>query len=142
MLRRSAYFLRCPACCAPHSIHNGTGERHRESVVQSIAANLDGWTREVKRETAVYHTLNKLSMDVTRKVLVAEAWVPTKAKAQVQEALQAAAQRSSASVSFNPHPPPAGLPLLFFLGFSGLDDVILLYTLHPNPAHVPSPFQN
>ena len=76
-----------------------TGERHRESVVQSIAANLEGWTREVKRETAVYHTLNKLSVDVTRKVLVAEAWVPTAARAQVQEALQTAAQRSSASVS-------------------------------------------
>ncbi|KAK9862645.1 hypothetical protein WJX84_005113 [Apatococcus fuscideae] len=74
------------------------GERHRESVLQSIAANLEGWTREVKRETAVYHTLNKLSMDVTRKVLVAEAWVPTNAKARVQEALQSAAQRSSASV--------------------------------------------
>ena len=67
--------------------------------MQSIAANLEGWTREVKRETAVYHTLNKLSMDVTRKVLVAEAWVPTNAKARVQEALQSAAQRSSASVS-------------------------------------------
>ena len=75
--------------------------------MQSIAANLEGWTREVKRETAVYHTLNKLSMDVTRKVLVAEAWVPTNAKARVQEALQSAAQRSSASVSLSP---PSWLP--------------------------------
>ena len=80
----------------------GAGERHRESVLQSIAANLEGWTLEVKRETAVYHTLNKLSMDVTRKVLVAEAWVPVNAKSRVQSALQSAAQRSSASVQILP----------------------------------------
>lgn len=45
-----------------------TGERHRESVLQNIAANLDGWTVQTKQETAIYHTLNKLSVDTSRKV--------------------------------------------------------------------------
>ncbi len=33
-----------------------------------MAVNLEAWTVQVKHEKAVYHTLNKLSVDVTRKV--------------------------------------------------------------------------
>ena len=47
---------------------NFAGERHRESVLQNIAVNLDGWTAQTKQETAIYHTLNKLSVDTSRKV--------------------------------------------------------------------------
>ena len=36
-------------------------------MLQSIAASLEGWAVQVKREKAVYHTLNKFSVDVTRK---------------------------------------------------------------------------
>ena len=67
---------------------------------------------QVRREKAVYHTLNKLSVDVTRKVLVAEAWVPVAAKGRVQDALRAAAARAASPVGtvFQPlvtyEPPP------------------------------------
>ncbi len=44
---------------------------------------------------AIYHTLNKCSVDVTRKVLVAEAWVPASARPRVQEALRAVADSTS-----------------------------------------------
>ena len=44
------------------------GERHRSGLLQSIAGSLEAWTLQVKREKGVYHTLNKLSVDVTRKV--------------------------------------------------------------------------
>lgn len=44
------------------------GQRQREVVLQNIAVNLEAWTVQVKHEKAVYHTLNKLSVDVTRKV--------------------------------------------------------------------------
>lgn len=60
----------------------------------------------------MYHTLNKLSVDVTRKVLVAEAWVPVECKGRVQEALMAAAARANAQMGtvFQPlltyEPPP------------------------------------
>ena len=37
-------------------------------MLQSIAASLEGWAVQVKREKAIYHTLNKFSVDVTRKV--------------------------------------------------------------------------
>ncbi len=37
-------------------------------VLKEIAFSLDDWTTLVRKEKAVYHTLNKLSMDVTSKV--------------------------------------------------------------------------
>ncbi|WIA14247.1 hypothetical protein OEZ85_002783 [Tetradesmus obliquus] len=75
------------------------GQRHREGVLQNIAFNLEQWATQVRREKAVYHTLNKLSMDTSRKVLVAEAWCPLAAKPRVHEALRQAAQASSTQVS-------------------------------------------
>lgn len=52
----------------------------------------------MRREKAIYHTLNKLSMDTSRKVLLAEAWCPLAAKPHVHEALRRAAQDSSTQV--------------------------------------------
>jgi hypothetical protein len=53
---------------------------------------------QVRREKAIYHTLNKLSMDTSRKVLLAEAWCPLATKPHVHEALRRAAQDSSTQV--------------------------------------------
>lgn len=74
------------------------GERLRENALRGAAAELEGWTRRVRREKGIYHTLNKLSIDVTRKVLMAEAWVPAKQRRRVQEALQTAAARANSPV--------------------------------------------
>ncbi|EFN56991.1 hypothetical protein CHLNCDRAFT_34870 [Chlorella variabilis] len=88
------------------------GDRLREGVLQAIALNLDAWSVQVRREKGIYHTLNKLSVDVTRKVLVAEAWVPVAAKVRVQDALRTAAARAASPVGtvFQPmityEPPP------------------------------------
>jgi V-type H+-transporting ATPase subunit a len=47
---------------------NEAGERRRDAVLKDIAINLEEWTVMVRKEKAVYHTLNKLSVDVTSKV--------------------------------------------------------------------------
>ena len=67
-------------------------------MLQAIGSSLEAWVTQVKREKAVYHVLNMCSVDVTRKVLVAEAWCPVSAKPRVQEALREAAHTTSASV--------------------------------------------
>lgn len=77
---------------------NEAAQRHREGVLQGIANSLNSWSIQVKREKSVYHHLNKLSIDVTRKCLVAEAWCPTMARGRVQEALRSAAEQASAQV--------------------------------------------
>ena len=73
-------------------------------MLQAIGASLEAWVSQVKREKATYHVLNMCSVDVTRKVLVAEAWCPVSAKPRVQEALREAAHHTSASVSLIPNP--------------------------------------
>lgn len=78
---------------------NEAGERRRDQVLKEIALSLDEWTVMVRKEKAVYHTMNKLSVDVTSKVLIAEAWVPTYAMQQVQDVLHNTGQLSSTQLS-------------------------------------------
>ncbi|RMZ53545.1 hypothetical protein APUTEX25_003367 [Auxenochlorella protothecoides] len=88
------------------------GTRARGAVLSSLAQRLDAWGVQVRREKGVYHTLNKLSVDVTRKVLVAEAWVPVASRPRVHDALRAAAAAAHSPVGtvFQPvvtyDPPP------------------------------------
>ncbi len=58
------------------------GERQRDTVLQSIALNLESWSIQVKREKGVYYTLNKFSVDVTRKVHAMHAVNPTTTNCQ------------------------------------------------------------
>ncbi|KAI3726780.1 hypothetical protein L1987_66586 [Smallanthus sonchifolius] len=52
------------------------GQHHWSSVVQSISLQFEQWKNMVKKEKSIYHTLNMLSFDVTKKCLVAEGWCP------------------------------------------------------------------
>lgn len=74
------------------------GILHWSSVVQSIANQFDQWNNLVKKEKSIYHTLNTLSFDVTKKCLVAEGWCPVFATSQIQNALQKATIDSNSQV--------------------------------------------
>ncbi|XXG54968.1 hypothetical protein AAC387_Pa03g2721 [Persea americana] len=66
------------------------GIRHRNNALASIGSHLLKWTIMVRKEKAVYDTLNMLNFDVTKKCLVGEGWCPSFAEPQIQEALQRA----------------------------------------------------
>ncbi|CAB0014648.1 unnamed protein product [Nesidiocoris tenuis] len=51
---------------------------HRQRVLISVARELMSWTVQVRKMKAIYHTMNMFNMDVTKKCLIAECWVPTK----------------------------------------------------------------
>lgn len=74
------------------------GNRHRDNILSSIASDIELWASMVKKEKAVNHTLNMLSIDVTRKCLVAEGWCPVSAEPQIQDALERAAFDSNSQV--------------------------------------------
>ncbi|KAJ9178183.1 hypothetical protein P3X46_010088 [Hevea brasiliensis] len=74
------------------------GIRHRNKALASIGYQLTKWMNMVKREKAVYDTLNMLNFDVTKKCLVGEGWCPSFAKAQIQETLQRATFDSNSQV--------------------------------------------
>ncbi|XP_022947755.1 V-type proton ATPase subunit a1-like isoform X2 [Cucurbita moschata] len=74
------------------------GIRHRNEALASMGFHLIKWMNMVRREKAVYDTLNMLNFDVTKKCLVGEGWCPIFAKSQIQEALQRATFDSSSQV--------------------------------------------
>ncbi|KAF8015569.1 hypothetical protein BT93_H1169 [Corymbia citriodora subsp. variegata] len=74
------------------------GIRHRNSALSSISLHLPKWTNLVRREKAVYDTLNMLNFDVTKKCLVGEGWCPIFAKTKIHEVLQRATYDSNSQV--------------------------------------------
>ncbi|XP_057247649.1 V-type proton ATPase subunit a1 isoform X2 [Beta vulgaris subsp. vulgaris] len=74
------------------------GIRQRNKALADVGFHLSRWMNLVRREKAVYDTLNMLNFDVTKKCLVGEGWCPISAKSQIQEALQRATFHSNSQV--------------------------------------------
>ncbi|MED6168631.1 V-type proton ATPase subunit a1 [Stylosanthes scabra] len=74
------------------------GNRHRNKALASVGDHLEKWMDMVRREKAVYDTLNMLNFDLTKKCLVGEGWCPISAQAQIHEALQRATLDSNSQV--------------------------------------------
>ncbi|XP_004291813.1 PREDICTED: V-type proton ATPase subunit a3-like [Fragaria vesca subsp. vesca] len=74
------------------------GLLHRNSLLQTIGHQYEQWNLLVKKEKSIYHTLNMLSIDVTKMCLVAEGWCPVSASLQIQNALQQATYDSNSQV--------------------------------------------
>lgn len=74
------------------------GSLQRDKLLQTIGEDYERWNILVRREKSIYHTLNMLSIDVTKKCLVAEGWSPIFAMKQIQDALQRATLDSNSQV--------------------------------------------
>ncbi|KAI7730531.1 hypothetical protein M8C21_006244 [Ambrosia artemisiifolia] len=74
------------------------GLLHRGNLLQTIGEEYERWNLLVRREKSIYHTLNMLSIDVTKKCLVAEGWSPIYATEQIQDALERATIDSNSQV--------------------------------------------
>ncbi|KAL4312531.1 hypothetical protein GQ457_01G009450 [Hibiscus cannabinus] len=71
---------------------------HQINLLQTIACHFEQWSHLVKKEKSIYHTLNMLSIDVTRKCLVAEGWCPVFATNKIQNVLQHATVDSNSQI--------------------------------------------
>ncbi|KAL3621279.1 V-type proton ATPase subunit a3 [Castilleja foliolosa] len=71
---------------------------HRGNLLQIIGEQYEQWNFLVRKEKAIYHTLNMLSIDVTKKCLVAEGWSPVFATKQLQDELHRATLDSNSQV--------------------------------------------
>lgn len=93
----------------------GAGYNHRNRALSSIQFHLIKWMNMVRREKAIYDTLNMLNFDVTKKCLVGEGWCPIFAKAKIQEALQRATYDSNSQVGiiFHEMDAPESPPTFF-----------------------------
>lgn len=115
---------------------------HSRSVLSRIAENLNEWKQAVIKEKAIYHTLNLFNNDLGRKCLIAEAWCPVSATAEIQRALQRANERSGAMVPSiltvihtHEQPPTYFKTDKFTQGFQGIVDSYGIARYHEvNPA--------
>ncbi|PYH93002.1 vacuolar ATPase 98 kDa subunit [Aspergillus ellipticus CBS 707.79] len=69
-----------------------------DAELTQIARSLAAWMIIVKKEKAVYDTLNRFSYDQARKTLIAEAWCPTNSLALIKSTLQDVNDRAGLSV--------------------------------------------
>lgn len=69
-----------------------------DAELTQIARSLAAWMIIVKKEKAVYHTLNQFSYDQARKTLIAEAWCPTNSLTLIKSTLQNVNDRAGLSV--------------------------------------------
>lgn len=60
---------------------------HRQRVLLSVAKELPAWIIMVQKMKAIYHTMNLFNMDVTKKCLIGECWVPINDLPTVRKAL-------------------------------------------------------
>ncbi|KAB0800419.1 hypothetical protein PPYR_06159 [Photinus pyralis] len=71
---------------------------HRQRVLTSVAKELQNWSVMVRKMKAIYHTLNLFNMDVTKKCLIGECWLPIKDRDIVQQALSDGSSASGSSI--------------------------------------------
>uniref|UniRef100_A0A453YNN5 V-type proton ATPase subunit a n=1 Tax=Anopheles funestus TaxID=62324 RepID=A0A453YNN5_ANOFN len=102
---------------------------HRSIVLATVAKELFSWRIMVKKMKAIYHTLNLFNMDVTKKCLIGECWVPVPDLPKVQKALSdGSAAVGSTIPSFlnvidtNEAPPTYNRTNKFTRGFQNLID--------------------
>ncbi|KAF2460579.1 vacuolar ATP synthase 98 kDa subunit [Lineolata rhizophorae] len=69
-----------------------------DAELTAIGRSLAAWMVIIKKEKAVYESLNKFSYDQARKTLIAEAWCPTNSLALVKSTLQDVNDRAGLSV--------------------------------------------
>ncbi|KAI4088458.1 MAG: hypothetical protein LQ344_006039 [Seirophora lacunosa] len=69
-----------------------------DAELTQIARSLAAWLVVVKKEKAVYQTLNRCSYDQARKTLIAEAWCPTNSLPLIKSTLQDVNDRAGLSV--------------------------------------------
>ena len=108
--------------------------RHTESMrmaaLKSLKRVLGTWSLVIDREKATLHTLNLLLMEPTRKVFIAEGWVPSKELPRLYACLARAAVRSGTDTTpivnvleiGNQTPPSFIRTTRFTAGFQALVD--------------------
>ena len=69
-----------------------------DAELTQIARSLAAWLIIIKKEKAVYESLNRCSYDQARKTLIAECWCPTSALPQIRATLQDVNDRAGLAV--------------------------------------------
>ncbi|XP_053998617.1 V-type proton ATPase 116 kDa subunit a 1-like [Hylaeus anthracinus] len=102
---------------------------HRQRVLHNVAKELPNWSIMVRKMKAIYHTMNLFNMDVSKKCLIGECWVPVADLGIVRDCLSEGSRLCGSSIpSFlnviytNEDPPTFNRTNKFTRGFQTLID--------------------
>ncbi|XP_076636897.1 V-type ATPase subunit a family protein Vha100-2 [Colletes latitarsis] len=102
---------------------------HRQRVLHNVAKELPNWSIMVRKMKAIYHTMNLFNMDVSKKCLIGECWVPVADLGIVRDCLTEGSRLCGSSIpSFlnviytNEDPPTFNRTNKFTRGFQNLID--------------------
>ncbi|XP_014472183.1 PREDICTED: V-type proton ATPase 116 kDa subunit a isoform 1-like isoform X2 [Dinoponera quadriceps] len=102
---------------------------HRQRVLHNVAKELPNWSIMVRKMKAIYHTMNLFNMDVSKKCLIGECWVPVSDLTTVQNCLTEGSRLCGSSIpSFlnvihtDENPPTFNRTNKFTRGFQNLID--------------------
>ncbi|KAI9343869.1 V-type ATPase, V0 complex, 116kDa subunit family [Zopfochytrium polystomum] len=79
-----------------HVLDNTTYTRRSELI--KVAETIEIWSTMIKKEKAVYYTLNQFNYDQNRKTLIAEGWCPTASQAQIRYALRNVTEATGSTI--------------------------------------------
>ncbi|RIA99172.1 V-type ATPase family [Glomus cerebriforme] len=80
-----------------NSVLQNTNNARRAELLK-VADDLTSWTTLIRKEKAIYHTMNLFNYDANRKCLIAEGWCPSNDINQIQQALRTATETSGSTV--------------------------------------------
>ncbi|XP_037300019.1 V-type proton ATPase 116 kDa subunit a1 [Manduca sexta] len=63
-------------------------KHHRCKALRTVGKQWRSWVIQVKKAKAIYHTMNMFNMDVTKKCLIGQCWVPSLDVKRVQDILE------------------------------------------------------
>lgn len=102
---------------------------HRQRVLNAVVKEMSNWNIMVSKMKAIYYTMNFFNMDVSRKCLIGEGWIPLNDVPQVQETLSEISSSCGSSIpSFmnvintTENPPTFNRTNKFTRGFQNLID--------------------
>ncbi|XP_015604687.1 V-type proton ATPase 116 kDa subunit a [Cephus cinctus] len=102
---------------------------HRQRVLHNVAKELPNWSIMVRKMKAIYHTMNLFNMDVSKKCLIGECWVPMQDLAIVQNCLTEGSRLCGSSIpsflnviQMDENPPTFNRTNKFTKGFQALID--------------------
>ncbi|KAL0133301.1 hypothetical protein PUN28_000806 [Cardiocondyla obscurior] len=102
---------------------------HRQRVLHNVAKEIPNWSIMVRKMKAIYHTMNLFNMDVSKKCLIGECWMPIADLATVQNCLTEGSRQCGSSIpSFlnvihtDENPPTFNRTNKFTRGFQNLID--------------------
>ncbi|KAF9926977.1 H(+)-transporting V0 sector ATPase subunit a, partial [Modicella reniformis] len=80
-----------------NAVLQNTTQTRRQELIR-ISHQLAEWMTIVKKEKAIYHTMNQFNHDINQKCLMAEGWCPSNEINTIQAALRAVTERSGSNV--------------------------------------------